>query len=357
MMKLDRLSNFPEEILMHILRFMETKHAIQTSVLSKQWTNLWTKVPSLYIDADSFHNVDAFVSFLHGLIVHYAAPEIFSCKFVCSEDDLEHGIFTAIVSYANLKKVKCLSIHCPSLISTAPPQIFSCRYLLTLSLTGCAYEFPDPFYCALLRSICLDGVFIDNDIFMYCPNLERCFIMDCLVSDLSIIVIKAPKLVKLDIQCARLDDNPPEEMVVHIEAPVIESLCLHFDCDSYIDLSLDGCPNLLEYAWIDIYDDSMFEKIQDVIQRRKYALKLVDFLKDNVSDVRSLTFSPGTLKVLYEFPELVKNLPSPFHNLKSLQLYLDTKNQPAVIPPEVETFLVGASPNSSEILEVFRVWQ
>ncbi|KAM7257775.1 hypothetical protein ACFE04_013516 [Oxalis oulophora] len=55
--------------------------------------------------------------------------------------------------------------------------------------------------------------------------------------------------------------------------------------------------------------------------------------------------------LLSEFPELVKNEPSPFHNLKSFSVFRDNRVQSVVIPPEVEMFLVGASPNGSELFE------
>ncbi|KAM7258391.1 hypothetical protein ACFE04_014132 [Oxalis oulophora] len=55
--------------------------------------------------------------------------------------------------------------------------------------------------------------------------------------------------------------------------------------------------------------------------------------------------------LLSEFPELVKNEPFPFHNLKSFSVFRDNRVQSVVIPPEVEMFLVGASPNGSELFE------
>jgi hypothetical protein len=43
----DRISEFPDPVLVHILSFLSTKEAIRTQVLSKRWRFLWTYIPIL----------------------------------------------------------------------------------------------------------------------------------------------------------------------------------------------------------------------------------------------------------------------------------------------------------------------
>ncbi|CAN0842177.1 FBD-associated F-box protein At4g13985, partial [Linum grandiflorum] len=50
----DRLSELPDCILTHILSFLITKDAVQTSVLSRRWRSVWKYVPVIDLDADSF---------------------------------------------------------------------------------------------------------------------------------------------------------------------------------------------------------------------------------------------------------------------------------------------------------------
>ncbi|CAL1385565.1 unnamed protein product [Linum trigynum] len=47
----DRLSSLPDQVLSHILSFMETKYAVGTAVLSRRWEDLWTRVSILDLDS------------------------------------------------------------------------------------------------------------------------------------------------------------------------------------------------------------------------------------------------------------------------------------------------------------------
>lgn len=51
----DRISLLPDELLHHILSFLDTQTVIKaTYLLSKRWTNLWSSTPSLLFDFPSF---------------------------------------------------------------------------------------------------------------------------------------------------------------------------------------------------------------------------------------------------------------------------------------------------------------
>ncbi|KAI3464477.1 hypothetical protein Pfo_021140 [Paulownia fortunei] len=46
-MEEDRISKLPDAILQHILSSVDLKQAVQTSILSKRWKNLWSSLPNL----------------------------------------------------------------------------------------------------------------------------------------------------------------------------------------------------------------------------------------------------------------------------------------------------------------------
>ncbi|CAN1770569.1 F-box/FBD/LRR-repeat protein At1g16930 [Linum perenne] len=52
--RVDRLSNLPDSVLHHILSFLSTKSAVQTTVLSRRWRCVWKHVSVIDIRGDSF---------------------------------------------------------------------------------------------------------------------------------------------------------------------------------------------------------------------------------------------------------------------------------------------------------------
>ncbi|KAI7727319.1 hypothetical protein M8C21_027591 [Ambrosia artemisiifolia] len=58
------VGSLPESLKVHILCFLDTRHAIETSVLSKSWVSSWTFLPVLNFSSDCFkqlHDFDNFV--------------------------------------------------------------------------------------------------------------------------------------------------------------------------------------------------------------------------------------------------------------------------------------------------------
>ncbi|OIV88998.1 hypothetical protein TanjilG_07622 [Lupinus angustifolius] len=60
----DRLSDLPDLVLLNIMKFMNAKHVVQTTVLSKRWKNLWKSSPNLTFDSSDFLWVPVFNNFV-----------------------------------------------------------------------------------------------------------------------------------------------------------------------------------------------------------------------------------------------------------------------------------------------------
>ncbi|KAM7257620.1 hypothetical protein ACFE04_013361 [Oxalis oulophora] len=350
MVAVDRLSDLPEGILMLILRRMEIREAIQTSVLSKQWnrTRLWTQLPSLYINADPFDTVDAFQFFLIHLFTHYDKSKLYTCRLKSCDFELNNNLFAAIFDYLITNQVSHLWIQYPvEAILKLPLQLSKMRYLETLELGGVTCEFPIPFCSRSLRRLRLDGVNFENDFLMHCPNLEYFRVMDGGFGGLSEFVIAADKLEYMDVEFERIGHRCPNETMVLISASRLEHFAFQFICDSTLNISMDRCPDLKTF-WLDI-GTRTHENTKDM-HNLTSATYLVNFLKE-VGDAKSLTLSADVMMVLAAFTELLKNQPSPFYRLETFKVYNDCRNQNVIIPPEVKSFLIGGSPSGSEILK------
>ncbi|KAJ4908168.1 F-box/FBD/LRR-repeat protein [Raphanus sativus] len=58
------ISSLPEPLLCHILSFLTTEQAVQTSVLSSRWKHIWRWVPRLELDSSNFTDVKVCTDFI-----------------------------------------------------------------------------------------------------------------------------------------------------------------------------------------------------------------------------------------------------------------------------------------------------
>ncbi|CAI8585566.1 unnamed protein product [Vicia faba] len=132
----DRLSEFHDSILCHILSFLPTKHAATTSILSKRWKSLWLSVLTLDFDCKSFKDMAAFDYSVHKfMLLRNIGLPILSFRFncthrfcVCSKSDV-----TLFVSYLTNRGIENLNIKNNIIL---PPSILSCKTLKVLKLIG-----------------------------------------------------------------------------------------------------------------------------------------------------------------------------------------------------------------------------
>ncbi|GAU51036.1 hypothetical protein TSUD_411710 [Trifolium subterraneum] len=66
----DRLSALPDDALHHILSFSDAKLAVQSSILSKRWKNLWKSLPTLKLTSKQFTTLKAFTKFVSHILSH-----------------------------------------------------------------------------------------------------------------------------------------------------------------------------------------------------------------------------------------------------------------------------------------------
>ncbi|CAN1186240.1 F-box/LRR-repeat protein At4g14096, partial [Linum perenne] len=101
---IDRISSLPESILHHILSFLDTRSAIKTSLLSKQWKSAWKHVHTLNLNlhCSEFSKDERFaenVLFLR-YPLHLSKVLLNIGKLRCRHGDAEYSLLRRVVQYA-----------------------------------------------------------------------------------------------------------------------------------------------------------------------------------------------------------------------------------------------------------------
>ncbi|KAI9091653.1 hypothetical protein K1719_028096 [Acacia pycnantha] len=186
------LSELPEKVLSHILSFLPTKEAVQTSVLSKRWEYIWTSNPKLLFDygnelpMDFVNIVDRSLRLRGSFDITSFSLNCNQFQFDCEEVDLMSKIeawFSSVVRF-KVQDVE-LSLFGFSPL-TLPFSFVNCRTLTSLIIYsgGITLEFPSPFCFSNLKKLKLTRVIFPNEystqkLFSGCPllvdfKLEQC---------------------------------------------------------------------------------------------------------------------------------------------------------------------------------------
>ncbi|XP_076934530.1 F-box/FBD/LRR-repeat protein At2g04230-like [Bidens hawaiensis] len=171
----DRLSTLPEDLQLRILSSVDTKHAFQTSLLSKAWSSKWTHVPFLDFNSNSFNNkLGVFDKFVYSVLsVPRSAPlvrinflrvgkctdmilkKVFDYAFKQGVEELDVSIrrnrkgmsWPTIMSHASCDSLKILKLESRNDIgcSYLGPRSESFKNLASLHLRNAIISDPDPF--------------------------------------------------------------------------------------------------------------------------------------------------------------------------------------------------------------------
>ncbi|KAH9604725.1 hypothetical protein KSS87_013492 [Heliosperma pusillum] len=240
---LDRLSEMPDQVLVHILSLMPTRDAIRT-VLIRRFGYLWTMVHSLSFDFNEhyprpvYDDVDdddaydeerrlmsaafsRFARFVRNVLMFHRRSTIDSFCLDIGEYKSDHVDPCLIddvhlwLKFATDREVKHLAFCCDSLDELALPRcIFTSQSLVTLTIFGSLFEMHEhqpQFHMGALRVLILVRVQGSNEAFKQlisaCPSLEELEIYNAVgLRDLN---ITAPSATRLDLTIADVRDDGP----------------------------------------------------------------------------------------------------------------------------------------------------
>ncbi|CAL1373564.1 unnamed protein product [Linum trigynum] len=355
----DRLSSLPEPIIHHILSFLDTKSAVQTSVLSRSWRSAWKHVPALDLDQYSFQHYSSFHRYV-GKVLSLRYPlHLETVRFVDDElrsDGRDDSLVIRVIQYALSHDAQHLVIYQGNDIISRDIYRFSDVFgsvssrnnLKSLRLSGFELDrgFGSP--CSwMLTTLHLVTCLVawDQEVlepFSNCPCLKYLVISDwlwlsdgipCYDVDEKRIKIHGLELLSLKLESVQF-------RYVDIFAPKLKFFGFWVDdvqFRSYSNLSLPS----LDHADIGFTGDLRF-----VEKEKEYMKTQLINLLQGLHNAKSLTLNrDSTFQVLSRICGLLDDEPSPFLRLESLIIDDKIENLPYKL---VNYFFKGsscASPN------------
>ncbi|TXG49166.1 hypothetical protein EZV62_025041 [Acer yangbiense] len=291
-MEIDRLSNLPEHIIHHILSFMDTKHAVQTSVLSMIWRYHWTHIYSLNLECRS-NRTTKFKKFVLDVLHHRKPFNLNGLRFHLNGKKC-WDLMRIIPSYALSKSLEELDTNLTTLLQS----FYQCQTLRTLKLCSCsgylaASDLAVVSSLTLLTTLELHDVWLrDCEFFPSCLILENLSIIGCVMS-LTALNVSAPRLVKLIISNftsweknseGNFVSTAPKDVNILITAPRLKFFNLK-EMDPVV-LSMVDCPALEK---VDIHRSQPFRLKADD-KKKTYILDLF-YMVEGLFHVKSLRIS------------------------------------------------------------------
>lgn len=229
----DRLSSLPEGVLHHILSFLDMKHVVLTSILSRRWRDLSASAPNLLFDGPRNVDKNRFVRFVERSLLLNSASTIqrFQLRFPLYEGEYASDL-DAWIRYATRKGVQELDLSFPHNSGDAsyklPSCLLNCETLISLKLTDfevrvCGFvNFSKLTSLSISWSIIGDGLI--EGLLKGCPLLED---LDIWCFFCHPIKIRSFSSSSSSVHLKRLTMEGVQNGMVDIEAPNLQFLKIY----------------------------------------------------------------------------------------------------------------------------------
>ncbi|XP_010416064.1 PREDICTED: FBD-associated F-box protein At3g49020-like [Camelina sativa] len=271
----DRISELPEELLLHILSSLPTVIAITTSVLSKRWKSLWKVLPNLNFYSGYRHTSSD--NICSSLILHKAPVlESLYLGFGDESDASDVGIWIGIAFARDLRKL-VLSFPCYDDDSVRFPSSLCCcsNTLESLKLKFSIFlDLPSRVCFNSLRELHLyytlfkDEESVSN-LLCGCPRLEDLVLHRIRNNNVETLTIAVPSLQRLTIE----DDHYGGDGGYVIKAPSLK----YFNIDGFNRIGfclIQNAPELVDAIITNVFDITNEKMLEPLTSAKRLSLDL-----------------------------------------------------------------------------------
>ncbi|CAA0822000.1 F-box protein [Striga hermonthica] len=239
---------FAEPIIHRIQYFLNGKEAAQTTVLSKSWRQAWLNRPNLDFDICYFSSVDKFLKLMGKAIQRYEESNLNIESFSLTMDMLNNSCENLIIKALGMGVPRLsLQLSAAPSCSVVPAEVFGCKDLVKLSLTGgkIALAPEHQVHLPRLKSLSLSCVRLESDevisgLLSGCSLLEKLSL--ALLFDVTISILpNLPKLRHLELRHLTINTSFLGDL--SCKFPLLRELSIHH-CSFQGDYLLISCPTI-----------------------------------------------------------------------------------------------------------------
>ncbi|KAJ6294832.1 hypothetical protein OIU76_022834 [Salix suchowensis] len=345
----DRLSDLPDYVIHEILCFLEINQAIQTSVLSKRWKNLWASVPDLNFNSKGFKE-QTFPKFLRRVISKREDCNVRRLD-VFTHLPIRLSSMEGLINYAVAHQVEDFRFVSDDV---QPVYLPECGSLKALFLSRCKFgDLRTSFGFGFANLTSLDlyvcwFCYSENDFgdpFARCQNLRRLYLRYCRFPSLKKLKITGFQLVSLEIQGFGYGDRGLQEgCEVEIFAPNLLSFVYKFS--KPVDFCGLHFPSL-DYVEVHVWQHGTDEATDH--DKRRASLCLMSMF-EGFGNAQSVKLYCETIQVLDLVDGLLEQQPSPFKRLKKVDVHCNRES--FKVPAHVTNYLLTGTIGQELYLEV-----
>ncbi|GAU29480.1 hypothetical protein TSUD_65150 [Trifolium subterraneum] len=340
----DRLSDLPDCVLLHILSFLNTKHVVQTCILSPRWKDLWKAIltsTTLTLHSSHFSTKKGFAKFAAKIItLRDTKTALHSLDLDCL-GNIEPRLLKKILNYVDSHNTQIQQLAINVIADSDPilSCVSSCRALTSLKLDfrhKNYHGFGETLFPKSLDLPALTNLDLAN--FTFCASDNA----DCAEP------FKAfNSLNSLTISNCRGRDA----RILRISNATLANLTLRHTCCADFTIIELSTPSLYTFSFYSTFDMKLCGSLSSVkqvdidAQTPFLIANVLSWLQD-FANVKSLTVTLITLQILSVFPHLLKVKHS-LCNLKSLKVKVKGGVATSeTIPDRIVDFLLQNSPTA-----------